>query len=166
VNGAAAGQPGDALLEIGHIGRAHGLRGEVVVHLVSNRDERVAPGAVLVTARGQLTVRSTRANNAQRLVAFEEIPDRTAAEAWRGVTLLGEPIVDDRELWVHELVGCDVVEVDGTRRGQVTAVVANPASDLLELASGALVPLRFLVRRDAGTLVVDVPEGLFDLTGQ
>jgi hypothetical protein len=39
----------------------------------------------------------------------------------------------------------------------------NPASDLLVLESGALVPLRFVVDVVAGVRVlVDVPEGLFD----
>ena len=34
-------------LEIGRIGKAHGLRGEVVVEAISNRDERFLPGSVL-----------------------------------------------------------------------------------------------------------------------
>ena len=45
------------------------------------------------------------------------------------------------------------------------AVVANPASDLLELESGELVPLRFVVGGlepgpDGPTLRIDPPEGL------
>ena len=44
------------------------------------------------------------------------------------------------------------------------AVQDNPASDLLVLDTGALVPLRFVVGRDpAGRLLVEVPAGLFDL---
>ena len=44
------------------------------------------------------------------------------------------------------------------------AVEANPASDLLVLESGGLIPLRFVTESDAaaGTLVVDIPEGLLD----
>ena len=42
-------------------------------------------------------------------------------------------------------------------------VVANPASDLLELESGALVPVVFVVDRAPGRLTVDPPDGLFDL---
>jgi 16S rRNA processing protein RimM len=156
--------PEAQLLEIGHLGRAHGLRGEVVVHLVSNRDERLAAGARLITLRGELTVRSARRSGGANVVQFAEIADRTAAEQWRGTQLLGEPIVDDDELWVHDLIGRHVVEPDGTARGTVRAVLANPASDLLELDSGALVPVRFLVDRHDDQLVVDVPEGLFDLT--
>ena len=46
---------------------------------------------------------------------------------------------------MHELVGARVVDAGGVDRGLVVTVVANPASDLLELDSGALVPLRFVV---------------------
>ncbi len=47
--------------------------------------------------------------------------------------------------------------------GIVEAVQANPASDLLVLEDGGLVPLRFVVRSDPGVSVtVDVPDGLLD----
>jgi 16S rRNA processing protein RimM len=45
------------------------------------------------------------------------------------------------------------------------AVVANPAHDLLELESGALVPVVFIVDAAAGLVTIDPPEGLFDLLG-
>ena len=38
------------LLEIGTIRRAHGVRGDVLVELGSDRPERVAPGRSLVSA--------------------------------------------------------------------------------------------------------------------
>ena len=47
--------------------------------------------------------------------------------------------------------------------GVVEAVEANPASDLLVLDTGALVPLRFVIRVDDGRIEVDAPDGLFDL---
>jgi len=60
-------------------------------------------------------------------------------------------------------VGCDVVDVEGTRRGRCVAVIANPASDLLELDTGALVPSTFVVDTDDTVITVDVPDGLFEL---
>ena len=48
------------LLEIGTIGKAHGLRGDVVVRLITNRLERVEPGSTLHTERGPLTVAASR----------------------------------------------------------------------------------------------------------
>lgn len=155
------------LLEVGRIGRAHGLRGEVVVHLVTDRVERVAPGSRLGSTRGPLVVERSRPHQGAYLVFFEGVGSREAAEALRGTVLEAEAIDevdDDDTLWVHELVGAEVVEADGTARGSVTEVQANPASDLLVLDSGALVPVRFVVSHEPGVrVVVDVPTGLFDL---
>ena len=152
------------LLEIGRIGKAHGLQGELLVHLVSNRIERVARGAQMSTERGILTVVSSRPHQGRWLVFFEGITGREMAEAWRGVTLRAEPIDDPDALWVHELIGSRVLERDGRDRGVITAVQDNPASDLLVLDSGALIPLTFLVDGPTDGIVhVEVPDGLFEL---
>ncbi len=149
-------------LEIGRVGRAHGLRGEVLVTLVTNRLERLAPGSVLGTERGPLEVVSSRPHKGRHLVRFAGITDRSAAEALTGLVLTAAPLDDPDELWVHELIGATVVDVGGETHGEVVAVVANPASDLLELDDGTLVPLCFVVDSDPGrTVVVDVPPGLF-----
>ena len=89
---------------------------------------------------------------------------RDAAEALHGATLRAPAIDDPDELWVHRLIGARVVTVDGTDVGVVDAVEANPASDMLVLDSGALIPAVFVVeQRDDATVVVDPPDGLFDL---
>jgi 16S rRNA processing protein RimM len=69
---------------------------------------------------------------------------------------------------VHELVGALVRDIGPSAQGEVgrvAAVEANPASDLLVLESGALIPTRFVVRLDAAAHVVEVelPEGLLEL---
>ena len=155
---------GGALLEVGRIGRAHGVRGDVVVTLTTNRAERVEPGRVLRTSSGQaLEVLASRPHQEKWIVTFRGLDDRNAAERMRGTVLLAEPIDDPEELWVHELVGSEVVDADGTVRGVVEAVQENPAADLLVLADGTLVPVVFVTDRQPGRLVIDAPEGLFDL---
>lgn len=154
----------DDLLEVGHIRRAHGLRGEVFVQLTSDSDRRVAPGAELVAGDETLVVESSRrASNGRRVVKFAGIGDRTSAESYANRVLRGRPLVDPDALWVHELIGRRVVELDGTDRGECVAVLANPAADLLELESGALVPSNFVVSNVDGVITVDAPDGLFDL---
>lgn len=156
----------DGLLEVGHIRRAHGLRGDVFVQLLSDSDARVAPGSELFTDDERLVVESSRvASNGRRVVKFAQIPDRTAAERYANRVLRGRPLDDPDALWAHEMIGRRVVDADGTDRGQCVAVVANPAADLLELDDGALVPTNFVVSVDADTdtVHVDTPDGLFDL---
>ncbi len=97
------------------------------------------------------------------IVAFEGVDGIDAAEGLRGTDLFAPPLEDRSELWVHELIGSRVVDGDGRLLGIVEAVQANPASDLLVLEDGGLVPLRFVVRSDPGVSVtVDVPDGLLD----
>ena len=156
------------MLLVGRVTRAHGLRGEVVVHLLSSEPEvRLAVGAVLESDRGPLQVVAARPHQDRWLVTFEGVTTRESAEALRGVELRAAPIDDPDALWVHDLVGAAVVDAAGTPRGTVVAVVANPADDLLELDTGALVPVGFVVDwagdGDERHLVVDPPAGLFDL---
>ena len=151
------------LLEIGRVTRAHGLRGEVVVQLTTDRVERLSPGAVLASERGNLTVASARRHHDRWIVAFAGRSTRDQADELRGVVLRAAPLDDPSELWVHELVGARVVTVAGDDVGSCVAVVANPAADLLELDGGALVPVTFVVDHAPGVVTVDPPAGLFDL---
>lgn len=159
---------GPDLLEVGRIGRAHALRGEVVVALITNVTERLAPGSVLLAgpAKQPLTVEASRPHQQRWIVSFAGVADRTAAEALHGWVLFAEPLAADHDpdaLWVHQLIGRRVIDQDGVERGVVEAVQDNPASDLLVLDSGALVPLTFLVdESDPAVLRVDVPAGLFE----
>jgi 16S rRNA processing protein RimM len=149
-------------LEVGRVIRPHGLRGEVVVRLVTNRTERLAAGTVLSSSAGELEVERASPHQDRWIVSFAGVNDRDGAEALRDVVLRAEAIVDPDELWVHELLGSEVVDVAERRLGVVTAVEANPASDLLVLDGGGLVPLRFVVEHRPGRVVVDAPDGLVE----
>jgi 16S rRNA processing protein RimM len=157
--------PPDALLEVGRIGRAHGVRGDLYVELITDRTERVAVGARLQGRGKWLTVESARPAGSRWLVHFAGISDRTAAEAYVNTPLLAEPLpaLSEDGMYVRDLIGAEVVGVDQQVYGRCVAVVANPAHDLLELESGALVPVVFVVDVGSGKVTIDPPEGLFDL---
>jgi 16S rRNA processing protein RimM len=153
------------LLQVGRIDKAHGLRGEVVVSLTTNREERVAPGARLYLDENgdrELVVLTSIPFTRRWIVAFDGVFDRNASEAIAHRDLYAEPLDDPDALWVHELVGKRVVDQHGTDRGPVVSVEANPASDLLVLESGALVPMTFVRTTEDDVLTVEVPDGLFD----
>jgi 16S rRNA processing protein RimM len=151
-----------ALLEVGRIEKPHGLRGQVVVRLLTNRVERLEPGTELSAPGRTLLVRSASPHHDRWIVTFDGVDTREGADALRGTILSAAPIDDPDELWVHDLIGAEVF-ADGISRGRIVEVEANPASDLLVLDTGALVPVRFVVDVVAGTRVeVDAPAGLFD----
>ncbi len=155
---------GAARLEVGRVGRAHGLKGDVTVTLTSDRRERLDPGAVLYADGRELVVAMSRQHSGRWVVRFEGIDDRTAAESLRKLVLSADALdASEGELWVHELVGARVQDRTGTDLGVVVAVEANPASDLLVLDDDVLIPMRFVVEQRDGTVVVDPPEGLLDV---
>jgi 16S rRNA processing protein RimM len=148
----------------------------VVVKLTTDRTERVAVGSRLSTDAGELVVvgarreqrkgqqRHTRQFVQHWVVAFDGYPDRESAEGLRGLVLRAEPIDDPDAMWVDDLVGSSVFVTGADERvGECVAVVANPASDLLELDTGTLVPVVFVVDHTPGRIVIDPPDGLLDL---
>ena len=152
-------------LEVGRIGRAHGLHGEITVVPITNVPSRFTPGAELFVDDRAYVIVSARPHQDRWLVRFEGVDDRNAAEALRGRVLTAESLdgAPEGELWVHEMIGAVVRDRAGVELGRVVAVEANPAHDLLVLDGGALVPMVFVVSHEPGVVVVDPPEGLLDL---
>lgn len=171
-------------LVVARIGRAHGIRGEVTVELRTDAPEqRFVPGGTLfvVPPRGpagrglpaELTLGTVRDHNGTFLLTFEEVADRTAAEALRNVLLEADvpDESDEEDAWYdHQLVGLAVVDPAGAELGTVVAVEHPPAQDLLVVrrADGATRYVPFVsaivptVDVAGGRLVVDAPKGLLD----
>ena len=67
---------------MGRVTRAHGIRGEVAVLNLSEVKGRFDPGSRLrLEDNRALTVEAARPHGHRLLVKFEEVPDRTVAEA-------------------------------------------------------------------------------------
>lgn len=151
------------MLKIGTIDSVHGLKGEVVVNLLSNVDGRLKPNSEFVVQENlsqKLIVRNARKHKKKYIVEFEGIHTRDAAETLRGITLMAEPLKIEDTLWMHELIGCEAVDQNGKNHGKVSAMEANPASDLLVLESGALIPVVFVKSHTQGKILIDIPKGL------
>ena len=154
----------EEVLEVGRVQRAHGIRGELVVNFTTNRPERWATGARLMIAGEWWTVSASRPHQGKILLQLEGVTDRTGAERLGGQMVFATGIEDPEALWVDELIGCVVIDQTGAEHGLVTEVLENPASDLMVLEGGALVPLAFVTGVDASAHLVrvEVPEGLFE----
>jgi 16S rRNA processing protein RimM len=154
-------------LELGRVVRPHGLTGEVIVDLITQRTERLAPGNRLLLETGQgrqeLEIERSRPHQHRFIVAFAGVTSREEADRLRQGLLLGEATQSEEgSLYVHELIGCELFETSGRAHGRVASVERNPASDLLVGEAGWLVPLCFVVSHENGRIVVEVPEGLFE----
>jgi 16S rRNA processing protein RimM len=177
--------PAPEHLVVGHISKAHGTRGEVFVWPLTDRpDEVFAPGRALLLGNQEgalppgapsLVIASTRPFKGGMLVKFDQLGARSDADSLARRYLLlpvGElPPLEDDEVFYHELLGCVVETVDGTRVGVVREVFETEPNHLLEVKSDDgrlhLVPFAKRVVRDvdrvARRLVIDPPEGLLEL---
>jgi 16S rRNA processing protein RimM len=120
---------------VGHVAKAHGIRGEVAVEVRSDNPERFVDGARLFTGGGRsLTIERAHAHGARMLVKFDGVEDRGGAEALRGQELVVPeswlPELDDGEYWPFQLEGCAVVTESGRSLGSISEVIVNPANDL------------------------------------
>lgn len=129
-------------LNVGRIGRAHGILGEATIEVRTDlAEERFAIGAQLETdSHGILTVASARVHNGILLLGFEGIDDRNAIEGFRDVLLfaqvdIDEPGFEEDDYHVLQLVGCKAYLVDGDLLGEVTDVLNLPGQDVLSIKS-------------------------------
>ena len=138
-------------LEVGRIIKAHGLqrpgRSSTCGATVSSDS---TPAASSRPDRGTLTVVAAAAAPApiHRLLRRRRRRARTPTAG--AASCCRAPRLDDETvIWIDQLFGAEVVDAAGVVRGAVVEVEANPASDLLVLDSGALVPLTFVTRVEA-----------------
>lgn len=161
-----------AAVAVGVIGKPHGLRGEVTVRADPDLADEFPPGRVylVVGSDTSLTVATSRLHGYRRLVRFEGIDDREAAEALRGFELAvprSDLTLSPDEFWVEELVGRPVVDRSDRPLGTVTDVTDGQAHDYLVITGPrgeeALVPVvADLVDITDEGVVVDAIPGLLD----
>lgn len=167
----SAPHPPEGLLEVGRIGKPHGVKGDLFISLTSDVEERHQPGASFVVVSGSeyrtLVISTVRPQQDRFVVHFDGVDDRDVAEKLTNKFLYAEPVADEAALWVHELIGSRVVDVDGELWGRCIGVLNNPAHEILEIEGGLLVPVPFVESCDGETTIIRPPAGLREaLTGQ
>ena len=169
---------------VGRVRRAHGIRGELVVELLTDEPDAIFASGRRVfagdrhgdLAGGAQELRVLRATpfKGGLIVAFDGINDKTAADAWRDRYLLVpesevSPPGED-ELFIHQLVGMRVVRAGGEDVGEVAEVFALPQGLVLDVrrpnGKSVMVPFddNTVTDVDSGARVVtiDPVEGLLD----
>ena len=126
-------------LNVGRIGRAHGILGEATIEVRTDEPERrFAVGAEVLTETGKLVVSSARVHNGILLLGFEGIKDRNEIEKLRNTLLdaevdINEPGLDEDDYHIQQLIGLRAELEDGTEFGVVTDVLNLPAQDCLAI---------------------------------
>lgn len=127
--------PDEPTVAVGRMSRAHGIRGEIAVLVLSEVPGRFDDGATVWLEDGRpLTVESSRPHRDRLLVRFREVSDRTAAEALQGRVLVvpesSSPELPDGSWWDHRIEGCAVQTDEGRGLGTVREVIHTAANDV------------------------------------
>jgi len=125
-------------VQVGQVGKPHGLEGAFVVEHASEDPARFAEGAtLLVGGEPAQIVESKRAGGRPVIRLDREAARGDAIELERSE--LPEP--EEGEYYAFQLVGLEVEEVGGASLGRVAEVSSGPANDVLELDTGLALPL-------------------------
>jgi len=162
---------------VGRVLRPHGVRGEVVVEVLSDVPDRLAPGRRVMASWERrpartLAVESSRPHKSGALVRFAGAVDRDTAEELRDALLEVDrsevPAAPEGTYYWYQLLGCRC-RVDGEDLGEVTDLVEDGGGLLLVVSNGGRqVPIPFVrsflkeVDVERGRIELDLPEGLLE----
>jgi 16S rRNA processing protein RimM len=130
----------EELVPVGRVGRPHGVDGGFFVENPSARPAVFESGAKLYAAGEPATVVASRHGSGGRPVILLDRHVERGAELAVGRATL-PALSDEDEFYVFQLVGLTVELEDGRLLGRVREVLEYPANDVLELDSGASLPL-------------------------
>jgi len=162
---------------LGHISRAHGIRGEVVIKSYTENPVDIGAYGPLQESDGirQFELSHLRLAGKGVIARIAGITNRNAAEALRGVQLCIErnklPAPEPDEFYHADLIGLTARRKDGSVVGQIVAVQNFGAGDLLEIQLAGkkrteFVPFNqdFVPDLDvmSGHIVVTMPDDIAD----
>jgi len=136
------------LLNVGRIGRPHGLDGSF--HVTQPRERVLAAAKTLLLDGREVAIVRHDGTPAAPILRLDGMTTREAVEAVRGADLFvprtAAPPLEEDEWLAEDLVGCAVVDGDA-RVGVVVKLLPYPSCELLEVqrfepgAKALLVPL-------------------------
>ena len=123
-----------AFLLVGILHRPHGVRGEMIMSIMTDFPERLKPGTKLYLGveHEQVTIKSLRHHNRGQLIALEGYESREAVSHLRNyelfVSAADRPPLPDGEFYLHQIIGLQVVSDQGQELGRVAEWIETGAN--------------------------------------
>lgn len=121
-------------IEVAYVARAHGIRGEVLAVPIVDGSTTLADVDAVFLGERRYGVLQARPVNDGYLLLLEGVTDRDVAAALRGQQVEVERDdleLDDDDVLLADLVGCQVVTADGARWGEVVSIELGPQDRLV-----------------------------------
>lgn len=160
-------------LAVGRVLRPHGVRGELVLEVMTDFPERLAEKETVYVgdAAAPHALCRVRLHRGRLLIQLEDCLSLEAAEALRGQLVQIKETqaapLPPGQYYQHQIIGLEVVSESGENLGQVTEILETGANDVYVVAGPSgevLLPaLRSVILQvdlEAHRMVVHVPEGL------
>jgi 16S rRNA processing protein RimM len=165
---------------LGWVKRLRGARGDLTVATRSHdlRPYLTVREAKFVPAHGApqlLGLESVRSHGRRLIIKMEGVDSAAAAAEWLGAEMwvgaAGLPELEPGTYYAYQLLGMEVVGVDGKRLGRLSDIQTTAGCDLwvvrTEAGAEHLIPAAAAictsVDRRTGRITVDPPEGLLEL---
>ena len=129
-----SGEP--VYLAIGRLRRSHGLRGEIILELMTDFPERITPGrTVYIGSKYQeYILKTVRPHGAYLLISFDPFSTPEAVSILRNQMVYTQseslPPLPEGEYYFHELVGLQVLDENGQILGVLEEILETGANDI------------------------------------
>jgi 16S rRNA processing protein RimM len=128
-----------ALIQLGFVGAPFGVRGWIKLRSHTDPPERLLEHRSLVLGRGSAwqsyRIEASGRSGGALTVKLAGIEDRDQAQALRGAQVCVPrselPQRDDRDFYRADLIGCEVVNLEGVMLGKVQHFIETPAQVLM-----------------------------------
>jgi 16S rRNA processing protein RimM len=162
---------------IGKFRRPHGIRGEIVMTVLTDFPDLIVPGQRVYAGERYhpYGIHGVRQHGADLLITLEGLPDRTAVEIFRNVMVYMKaedmPDLPEGDFFLHQIVGMEVITDQDQYLGRVKEILITGANDvyLIETAEGneILIPaidqVILEINQEEGKVLVHVLPGLLDV---
>jgi 16S rRNA processing protein RimM len=127
---------GPVFLIIGKLQRTHGVKGEIVMEVMTDFPEKIVPGNIVYIGSKQQTyeISSVRPTADKMLISFKGFTDCDQVSILRNqiVSIKTEDAnqLPEGEFYHHEIIGMTVVEEDGKLVGTIGEILVTGANDV------------------------------------
>lgn len=123
-------------LAVGKFSRTHGVRGDIILSLLTDFPERLRSGKLIYVGeeRRPLRIRRRREHTYGLILGFNEYKDLESVSELKSqiayVKADDLPTLEEGEYYHHQLLGIRVETDSGETLGRLKQIIDNPANDI------------------------------------